>query len=103
MQMKALAASFTGNIQEEALPHSRRWCCGSTAEQASKESTHDDLQGACNLLDSVEEVLAGPFYVSCRDCQASSTWWLACAMCRRMSCADHHSTGCHRLRPDLPF
>ena len=82
MEMKALAASVTGDIQEEVVPHSRRWCCGSTAEQASKESTHNDPQRACNLFGSVAEVFAGPFYVPCCDCQASSMWWLARAMCR---------------------
>jgi hypothetical protein len=46
VQMKALAALFTCNIQEETVPYSRRFRGGNTTEQASKESTHDDLQRA---------------------------------------------------------
>jgi hypothetical protein len=55
MQMKALAALVTGNVQEETGPYVRRSRCGSTTEQASKECTHGDLRRAANLGDSDEE------------------------------------------------
>jgi hypothetical protein len=56
VQMKALATPFTFNIQEKAVPYCRRAWCLSTAEQASKESAHDDLQRSCQLAGSLGEV-----------------------------------------------
>jgi hypothetical protein len=63
VQMKAFAAPFTFNVQEEPISNCRRSRCGATAEQAPKEFTHGNLQPACKLPDIARKYVEGPFYV----------------------------------------
>jgi hypothetical protein len=63
VQMKALAAPFTFNVQEKPVSNCRRLRCGDTAEQAPKEFTHGNLQTACKRPDFVRKCVEGPFYV----------------------------------------
>jgi len=59
MEMKALAAALTLDIEEKTVSKARSWWARCTAEQAPKEPAHDDLQRAYGYRSATSPVSRG--------------------------------------------